>query len=118
MSTIQYPVPTVATVRLRLTARGRRVLTALAATPIVIAIAAAALFGGSALASGEQGASAGSFQTVTVMAGESLWSIAEDVAPTSDPRDVVGAIMRLNALDDANVPAGARIAIPAQYSQR
>ncbi|MDQ1129070.1 LysM peptidoglycan-binding domain-containing protein [Microbacterium sp. SORGH_AS_0888] len=118
MSTIQYPAPAVSTVRLRLTPRGRRVIAALAATPIVIAIGAAVLFGGSALASGEQGASTGSFQTVTVLAGESLWSIAEEVAPNADPRDVVADIMRLNALDDSDVSAGARIAIPAEYAQR
>ena len=54
--------------------------------------------------------------TITVAAGDSLWSIAEEVAPTADPRDVVDAIVRLNALDGVVVAAGQRIALPAEYA--
>ena len=82
--------------RLRLTLRGRRVLAVVAALPAVIAIAVAMISGGTALASRDAGAPAGSFETVTVMHGDSLWSIAEEVAPLADPRDVVDAIVRLN----------------------
>src|SRR5690348_11731965 len=95
MTTIASPAPTT---RLRITPRGRRVLAGAAALPVVIAVAIAALGGGAALATGENGAPAGSFAEVTVMAGESLWSIAQEVAPAADPRDVVAAITRLNAL--------------------
>jgi hypothetical protein len=105
-----------ATTRLRLTARGRRVLAALVAAPIAIALGLAILAGGSALASREGGAPAGSFTTVTVGAGQSLWSIAEEVAPNADPRDVVDAIARLNALGGTQVAAGQQLAIPAEYS--
>jgi len=101
--------------RLRITARGRRVLAALAAAPIVIALALAVIGGGAALASREEGAPAGTFTTVTVSAGETLWSIAEEVAPDADPRDVIAAIVRLNALDGAHVAAGQQLAIPAEY---
>ena len=105
--------------RLRLTVRGRRVLASLAALPAVVAIALALVSGGSALASREDGAAAASFETVTVSHGDSLWSIAEAVAPQADPRDVVDAIIRLNALDGVTVQAGQSIAIPAEYgSQR
>lgn len=127
MSTIEYaPIeyPSIrhaarltAHTRLRLTARGRRVLTTLVATPLALAVVAGVFAGGAALASRDASASAGSFETVTVSAGESLWSIAEDVAPGHDPRDVVDAIMRLNALDDAAVLAGERLAIPAEFVQ-
>jgi LysM repeat protein len=121
MTTIATPASSSATIpsaktRLRLTARGRRVLTGAAALPIVVAVAVAALGGGAALATGESGAPAGSFAEVTVMAGDSLWTIAQDVAPTSDPRDVIAAIRRLNALDSATVSAGQRLAIPAEYA--
>lgn len=102
--------------RLRLTTRGRRVLTTLAAVPAVIAVVVAVLSGGAALASREAGAPEGSFQTVTVSAGESLWSIAQEVAPDADPRDVVASISRLNGLSDGVVPAGARLFIPAEYA--
>lgn len=101
--------------RLRLTVRGRRVLAVLAALPAVIALSAAVLGGGAALASRDAGAPAGAFSTVTVAAGESLWTIAEEVAPDRDPRDVVDELVRLNALDTVVVQAGQRLAIPAAY---
>lgn len=113
MATIALTTPTT---RLRLTARGRAVLTTLAAVPAVIAIFVAILSGGAAIAAREGGAPAGSFETVTVSAGESLWSIAQEVAPDSDPRDVVAAISVLNGLSDGLVSAGQRLAIPAEYS--
>ena len=39
--------------------------------------------------------------TVTVQSGESLWAIAEAVAPERDPRDVVADIIQLNNLEAA-----------------
>lgn len=101
--------------RLRLTIRGRRVLAAIAALPAVIALSAAVIGGGAALASRDAGAPAGTFSTVTVADGDSLWSIAEDIAPDRDPRDVVDELVRLNALDSVVVQAGQSIAIPAAY---
>ncbi|UWF76867.1 MULTISPECIES: LysM peptidoglycan-binding domain-containing protein [Microbacterium] len=116
MSTIaiQGPIARPRT-RLRLTARGRRVLLALAAAPLAAGIAFSALAGGSALASGEQAYRA-SFETVTVMPGDTLWSIAAHVAPDADPRDVVDDIIRLNNLPGGMVQAGSEIAIPAAYA--
>src|SRR5689334_5842843 len=70
--------------RLRLTRRGRGVLLALAATPIVIAAFLFSLNGGGATASLD---GTTEFQYVTVDAGQTLWEVAEAVAPTSDPRD-------------------------------
>ena len=102
--------------RLRLTVRGRRVLVAMAAMPAVLALSVAVISGGSALASKDAGAPAGSFETITVSSGDSLWSIAEEVAPAADPRDVVDAIARLNALQGVSISAGQRLAIPAEYS--
>ena len=104
--------------RLRLTVRGRRVLAAIVALPLIAALALGVLSGGAALASREHSAPQGMFAEVTVRAGQSLWAIAEDVAPNSDPRDVVDAIVRLNALDSAMVSPGQQLAIPAQYSGR
>jgi len=103
--------------RLRLTARGRAVLAALAALPAIVVLVGAILGGGAALASLEGGASAGSFETVTVMPGDSLWSIAEEIAPDADPRDVVAEIARLNGLTGSVVGAGQRLAIPTAYSE-
>jgi hypothetical protein len=73
------------------------VLAAIAALPAVLALAFAIVSGGGALASNDAGAPAGSFEQVTVMPGDTLWSIAEAADPASDPRDVVDEIVRLNA---------------------
>ena len=102
--------------RLRMTTRGRRVLATLAALPVVVALGVGILSSGGALASGDAGASAGSFDTVTVMPGESLWSIAQDVAPGHDPRDVVYELKRLNNLAGGLVSPGQQIAVPAGYA--
>lgn len=101
--------------RLRMTVRGRRVLAAATALPFAIAVSAAMVAGGGAVASLDQGTGAASFERVTVASGETLWSIAQDIAPAADPRDVVDAISRLNALDGVTLIAGQQLAIPAQY---
>ncbi|MCM3697429.1 LysM peptidoglycan-binding domain-containing protein [Microbacterium oleivorans] len=114
--TIAISTAPVVRTRLRLTTRGRRVLAAVAALPVVVALGVGILSSGGALASGEAGASSGSFDTVTVMPGESLWTIAQDIAPDSDPRDVIDEIVRLNALSSSAVDAGQSLAIPAAFS--
>jgi len=114
MTAISFSAPRAT--RLRLTTRGRRILAGLAALPAVIALSIAVVSGGSALASRDANAPSGSFTTLTVTAGESLWSIAEQVAPGADPRDVVDAIVRLNALEGVTVSAGQRLSIPAEYA--
>jgi hypothetical protein len=52
---------------------------------------------------------------VTVDSGQSLWQVAETLAPTADPRDVIADIMQLNQLESADVLAGQQLAIPAKY---
>jgi len=102
--------------RLRLTRRGRRVIAALAALPAVAALTAALVVGGGAAFAAKDAGAPVHFRTVTVEPGQSLWSIAEDVAPHADPRDVVGAIMRLNALESVTLDPGQELAIPAEYA--
>jgi len=119
MSTITFSTaavrPAGPATRLRLTVRGRRVLASIAALPVVAGIAFAAISGGSAMASGRD-VPAASFETVTVMPGDTLWSIAGEIAPSADPRDVIGDISRLNMLDGQSLQIGDELAIPAQYS--
>ena len=103
--------------RLRLTARGRAVLTTLAALPAVLVILGVIWGGGAALASLDSSAPAGTFETVTVSAGDSLWAIAQEIAPDADPRDVVAEISRLNGLTGSVVSAGQQLAIPLAYSE-
>jgi hypothetical protein len=98
--------------RTRLTTRGRRVVTALIVLPIIIAAFIAALNGGQAGASDVSVADHSVY--ITVGAGESLWQVAERVAPHSDPRDVVIELTNYNHLA-GDLQAGQRLAIPAQY---
>ncbi|WP_309129093.1 LysM peptidoglycan-binding domain-containing protein [Microbacterium sp.] len=115
-TSVQQPMTApVRATRLRLTARGRRVLLAVASAPLAAGVVFSALAGGSAIASGEQ-APATSFETVTVMPGDTLWSIAADAAPDADPREVIDDIMRLNSLPSGMVQTGTTLALPAEYT--
>ena len=51
-------------------------------------------------------------EPVTVRPGETLWQIAERVAPGSDPRETVRRILDLNGLQTAEVQAGTALRLP------
>jgi hypothetical protein len=108
-------VPVVRTPRLRLTARGRAVFTTLAAAPLVAIALFIGLSGGNAVAG--QDAPAATLEYVSIAPGQSLWQLAEQVAPQADPREVVADILSLNQLGSADVQPGQKLAIPAQYSR-
>ncbi len=114
MSTAEFSSPGVgslaARTRLRLTTRGRRLLAGVIAVPIAAILSFSVLAGGNAEATRSAGDT--SFTTVVVAPGETLWAIAERVAPGSDPRDTIDAITRLNALDSPVLAVGDELAIP------
>jgi hypothetical protein len=111
-----------AATRLRLTRRGRIVFTALASLPLVAWALVTVLGSGGAAADGGSSAPASSFEApsfeapsfeyVTIGQGDSLWAIAESLAPDGDPRVLIDEIIRLNGLDDAVVEPGQRLALP------
>ncbi|WP_166871204.1 hypothetical protein [Salinibacterium sp. ZJ450] len=105
---------TVVRSRLRLTRRGRVVFTALASLPLVVGALVVSLNGGGAVATTD--ASIPSFEYVTVGAGESLWGLAESLAPSADPRDVITDILSLNQLSIGDVHPGVQLALPEVYS--
>jgi hypothetical protein len=100
--------------RLRITRRGRIVLTALVATPLAVGAGLVALNGGAAVASKD--ASSAAFEYVTVSSGQSLWDLAEEIAPSADPRDVIASVVDLNRLPTSDVAAGQQLAVPAEYA--
>ena len=93
---------------LRITRRGRVVLAALFAIPVV----AVSLLVTSPGALAESTASSNNFEYVTVVSGDTLWAIAEMIDPTGDPRDMVDELMTLNQLTSANLSPGQELAIP------
>lgn len=97
--------------RLRLTRRGRAVIAALVALPFVLGLLTAALNGGGAVA-GSTDAPA----TVTVEAGQSLWSLAELLAPDASTADVVADLVAVNGLAGASVLPGQVLIVPAAYA--
>ena len=113
MSTIAFGSATIAQPHLRITRRGRAVLTLLIAIPLAIGAVAAGA-GAIGAAAGTQGSTA-TFSYVTVEPGESLWQVAAAVAPTADPRDVIADILSLNNLSSGDVQPGQRLAIPSKY---
>jgi len=97
--------------RLRLTRRGRIVLTVLAVLVVCglfVAGASAAQASGPASAHGGPGAA----ERVVVQPGDTLWSIAQSAAPNADARTVVQEILQANRLTTANITAGQRLWVP------
>jgi hypothetical protein len=93
---------------LRITRRGRAVLGSLIAVPVV----ALSLFLAAPGALAESSGSPDAHDYVTVLAGDTLWTIAAQLAPEEDPRDLVHEIMTLNQLTSAALTPGQEIAIP------
>lgn len=112
---IRFPVPArpvaaprtaAADVPLRLTARGWRVLVALL---LAVCAALGAVVGSAVSATSEPTG----VEVVTVRTGDSLWSIASEIAaPGTDVRDVVSQIAALNDLDGTVVVAGQQLTVP------
>jgi hypothetical protein len=100
------------TTRLRLTRRGRIVFSTMAALPLVVGAFVVTINGGSAIAANSGTLGSSSFDYVTVSAGQSLWQLAESIAPEADPRDVIADIVALNQLSSATVEPGQRLALP------
>ncbi|MEO3932729.1 LysM peptidoglycan-binding domain-containing protein [Micrococcaceae bacterium Sec7.4] len=101
---------------LKLTRRGRFVFIGV---PLILLAALILSFSGFLNAPAKAAESASELSltptvTVTVQPGESLWAIAEAVAPERDPRDVVTDIIQLNNLEAARVVPGQALFIPSK----
>jgi len=95
---------------LRLTRRGRVVVGVVSTLFLLLVV----LFSGGLSADAgtsvsEQGRATG---VVVVQAGESLWQIAQAIAPQADPRETVTLIRELNGLDESAVVPGQSIIVP------
>jgi hypothetical protein len=84
---------------------------------IVVAIAAASVFGfgnasfiGGAAANSES--SSAQYEYVTIAAGQTLWDLAEELAPNQNPQDWMQDLVNLNGLTSTDLQPGQRIALP------
>lgn len=94
----------------RLTRRGRLVVVGLSAGLLLAAFSLGRVDSEAAVPT--EGASAPALTQTVVLPGETLWSIAEELAPDHDPREVVAAIRELNDLSGGLV-AGQQLLLPA-----
>jgi nucleoid-associated protein YgaU len=92
--------------RLRLTRRGRIVLVVM---PALLALSGALLAAAPGVA---EAAPREAPHTLVVGTGDTLWTIAERIAPDTDPRTTVAAIERVNHLSGARIDAGAVLILP------
>ena len=102
--------------RVRLTRRGRIVIAGLAIVGMML-VAALAWLAGTAKADAAGGGAPSSavyhsLRPVIVMPGQSLWSIATQYEPGSDPRSVIQEIIDINALNGTSVQPGERLWLP------
>ena len=101
---------------LRLTRRGRIVLFGI---PLVVLAALLLSLAGFLNAPAKAADSAEDLSStptvsVTVHAGQSLWSIAGAVVPERDPRDVIADIVELNNLTAGGVVPGQQLFVPTR----
>ena len=54
-----------------------------------------------------------SYSTLVVQPGQTLWQIAEDLAPGADPRTTIALIVELNDLSGGGLAAGQELRLPA-----
>lgn len=95
----------------RLTRRGRVVLGVLVSVPFAaLLVVNGSVTADAGTSASEQGAATA---VVVVQPGESLWKIAQAVAPQADPRATITAIRDLNGLGGNAVVPGQALIVPA-----
>jgi hypothetical protein len=110
-----YAGATVAPGPLRLTRRGRLVMTVLAVLCVTVAVLMSILLASGGAQAANHGQSGGAYQgmhQIVVGPGQTLWSIASAAEPTADPRAVVQQIMSVNALTGTSIQAGQLLWVP------
>lgn len=96
----------------RLTRRGRAVLFLAASSLLAGVVIGSGQWAGAADAAAPGAPSGPATGVVVVQPGESLWSIAQAVAPGADPRETVRRLRELNGMADAVVVPGQSIVVP------
>lgn len=81
---------------------------------VVLSLAAGSIFGfvTTATATASNSASSSNFEYVTISAGQTLWGLAESLAPGTNPQDWMQEVVNLNNLTSTDLIPGQRIAVP------
>ncbi|MEY3101277.1 MAG: Cell division suppressor protein YneA [Actinomycetota bacterium] len=104
--------------QLRLTIRGRLLLgasglvVALSLFSATTALGSAAKAESSTTSTTSTNPASAYYETITVLPGESLWSIAGQVDSRANRGDLVAAIIDLNGLSGSALQAGQRLRVP------
>jgi LysM repeat protein len=53
-----------------------------------------------------------SLQQTTVQQGDTLWTVAQRIAPDNDPRDVIAQLRRINHLQSSSLRVGQQLLLP------
>jgi LysM domain len=107
------PAPAQAPAQVRLTRRGRLVVTAAA---VLLVAALSVVLAGAAQALGHSGGQArpgtAAIAKVEVRPGQNLWTLAEAYDPNADTRQVIQDIMQLNSMSTDQVQPGQILWMP------
>ena len=80
---------------------------------VIVAFAATSVFGFVSTAAANNSASnPADFEYVTIEAGQTLWDLAEQVAPGTNPQDWMQDVVNLNGLTSTDLKPGQRLALP------
>jgi hypothetical protein len=99
----------------RLTARGRLLLGASGLVILLSLISANTALGSAQGGAARSAALSQGYESITVLPGESLWSIAREIAPdfSLSTGDIVGMIIEINNLPSSELASGQELLIPA-----
>lgn len=98
--------------QIHLTRRGRLVFIGI---PVMILVAAVlALIGmfTTPVLAGSEDISSVDAVKITVVEGDSMWGIAQEVSPSQDPRITIEQIQELNSIDGKSLRVGQEIFVP------
>ncbi|MDY3048528.1 MAG: LysM peptidoglycan-binding domain-containing protein [Rothia sp. (in: high G+C Gram-positive bacteria)] len=104
--------PTVSDQVFRLNRRGRFLLRGLPLLTLLALLILGALFQ-LAPAQAQDPSSQQGAQTIRVLHGDNLWTIAQQIAPEEDSRDVINRIIKLNQLTSAQLTPGQELLLPS-----
>jgi nucleoid-associated protein YgaU len=115
-TTLEVPGPVAGMVHgsVRLTRRGRLLRTAvLVALSLALLLVGVARLTSAPARAGSEAGGPVAVAEVTVEQGDSLWVIAERVAPGRDPRDVIHELREINGLSSNLLQPGQVLLVPS-----